>query len=412
MYPRLPVPKPGRESDPNLRRKGPRFDKLLLAILGGALIAGFVLGFVARPVLKSDNTLATRLAESDKAAASHKQRADDAVRSVEKLTEERKAMANKLAVADTAQKQLAGRAAEADKVAKDAAAVQAKLKAAVDKSGSVSTEYGEVHIQLSDKLLFKIGDDQLTERGKAVLAKLAITLKDLSDKQVSVQGHTDDTPVPQPPMPAIRRPTPKRGQKPAPLPPRPTGKFATNWELSSARALTIVHYLQDVAKLAPTRLAALAFGQYRPVSRANRALNRRIEIVVSPSRDLVGASRSSAGAAEDRRRRSRPGRAARTGPRSRVRRCHCASARPGPGSSSMISAGLRIGVESAGEIGIVPDALGSASASSSCIASRSSCGAGWRGREGIGSGAVADPARGNVGGRVRDGGGGGPLPSR
>ena len=41
--------------------------------------------------------------------------------------------------------------------------------------------------------------------------------------------------------------------------------FVTNWELSAARALTVVHYLQDDAKIDPTRLAAVAFGQYRPV---------------------------------------------------------------------------------------------------------------------------------------------------
>jgi chemotaxis protein MotB len=55
----------------------------------------------------------------------------------------------------------------------------------------------------------------------------------------------------------------------------------TNWELSAARALTVVHYLQDEAKIDPTRLAAVAFSQYRPVSK-QRAKNRRIEIVLYP----------------------------------------------------------------------------------------------------------------------------------
>jgi len=57
--------------------------------------------------------------------------------------------------------------------------------------------------------------------------------------------------------------------------------FVTNWELSAARALTVVQYLQDEAKIDPTRLAAVAFSQYRPVSK-NRAKNRRIEIVLYP----------------------------------------------------------------------------------------------------------------------------------
>lgn len=57
--------------------------------------------------------------------------------------------------------------------------------------------------------------------------------------------------------------------------------FITNWDLSAARALTVVHYLQDEAKLDPARLAAVAFGQYRPSSKS-RAKNRRIEIVLYP----------------------------------------------------------------------------------------------------------------------------------
>jgi len=64
-------------------------------------------------------------------------------------------------------------------------------------------------------------------------------------------------------------------------------RFATNWELSAARALTVVHYLQDTAKVDPSRLAALAFGQYRPMSRGNKALNRRIEIVLYPHKARI-----------------------------------------------------------------------------------------------------------------------------
>ena len=56
---------------------------------------------------------------------------------------------------------------------------------------------------------------------------------------------------------------------------------------AAARALTVVHYLQDTGKLDPTRLAALAFGQYRPVSRSNKAVNRRIEIVLYPYRAVI-----------------------------------------------------------------------------------------------------------------------------
>jgi chemotaxis protein MotB len=62
-------------------------------------------------------------------------------------------------------------------------------------------------------------------------------------------------------------------------------KFPTNWELSAARALTVVHYLQDEAKISPRRLAAVAFGQHRPASKV-KAKNRRIEIVLYPKHRL------------------------------------------------------------------------------------------------------------------------------
>jgi chemotaxis protein MotB len=142
--------------------------------------------------------------------------------------------------------------------------------------GSVSSEGDEIHLQLVDKVLFKLNDDQLTDKGKQVIDKVAAALKEIPDKQIWVQGHTDDQPI----FNLAPKPVPvKKGQKPPPvIPPR----FATNWELSAARALTVVHYLQDTAKLDPTRLAALAFGQYHPVSKQNKAANRRIEIVLYP----------------------------------------------------------------------------------------------------------------------------------
>ncbi|MBE7453983.1 MAG: OmpA family protein [Kofleriaceae bacterium] len=74
-----------------------------------------------------------------------------------------------------------------------------------------------------------------------------------------------------------------RPSAPAAEPPR----FASNWEPSSARALTVVHYLQQEAKVDPRRLAAVAFGEYRPAAR-QKAKNRRIEIVLYRSTSSPG----------------------------------------------------------------------------------------------------------------------------
>ena len=103
----------------------------------------------------------------------------------------------------------------------------------------------------------------------------------------------DDQPIflkkTEPPKPGKPDPKAPKPTKPSP-PPSPRKEYITNWELSAARALQVVHYLQDTAKIDPSRLAALAFGQYRPVSRSNKALNRRIEIVLYPKKVVATAA--------------------------------------------------------------------------------------------------------------------------
>jgi len=283
VYPRLPVPKAGkRDSEPVLGGGGsPPASKKLAIVAGAAAVGGLVLGFVLRPALTTDSRipeLETKLAEATKASDANKARGDELDQARRKLETEKLAAEDKLIEAMKAQKELAGKVAIAETKAKEQADVSSKLQAAVDKTiGLVSADGEEITLRLVDKVLFKTLDDQLTDTGKRVLDKVALALKEIPDKQIWVQGHTDDQPIAR--LPPPKAPPPKRGSKPEPPPPP---KFATNWELSAARALTVVHYLQDVAKVDPARLAALAFGQYRPVSRTNKAANRRIEIVLYP----------------------------------------------------------------------------------------------------------------------------------
>ena len=179
--------------------------------------------------------------------------------------------------------------------------LQDKLAAAVGANGEVVTADGAVKLSLVDQILFPTGEADLTPQGKEVLAKVGSALKEINDKQIWVQGHTDDQPIYVKKPAEAKKPEPKKPEKPEPkgakgkppvkvekAPEKPPEKkndavlaFVTNWELSAARALTVVHYLQDEAKIDPTRLAAVAFSEYRPVSK-NRAKNRRIEIVLYP----------------------------------------------------------------------------------------------------------------------------------
>jgi chemotaxis protein MotB len=204
-------------------------------------------------------------------------------------------LAKATADAEAARKDEAELKAKAD----EATALQAKLAEAVGQNGEVTTADGAVKLELVDQILFPTGEADLTPSGKDVLGKVGAALKEIGDKQIWVQGHTDDQPIfvkkpkPAPPEPVATKAKPAKAK--AGKPAAPAGKdakakpetndavlpFITNWELSAARALTVVHYLQDDAKIDPTRLAAVAFGQYRPVSKT-KAKNRRIEIVLYP----------------------------------------------------------------------------------------------------------------------------------
>lgn len=270
------APPPKQEPSPTERVKVKR-PYWMLAV--GA-VAGLALGFVVRPLVsgnpRADDAEAA-LATANKDLATKKDLLKVAEDTLAKEQERRERISTELNSAQSTNKELSAKAADVDAKAKQLDEQQKKLQAAVDKSlGSVSAQGDEIHLQLVDKVLFKLNDDQLTDKGKELIDKVAAALKEMPDKQIWVQGHTDDQPI----VNIVPKPAPlKKGQKPVPPPPP---RFATNWELSAARALTVVHYLQDTSKLDPSRLAALAFGQYRPVSKSNKAANRRIEIVLYP----------------------------------------------------------------------------------------------------------------------------------
>jgi chemotaxis protein MotB len=115
-------------------------------------------------------------------------------------------------------------------------------------------------VDLVDKILFDSGSAELSARGKEVLARMGAVLGKVDDKQVQVSGHTDNVPIAE--------------------------KFPSNWELSVTRAVNVVRFLSETAKVPPKRLMAAGFGSHQPVasngSPAGRARNRRIEILLIP----------------------------------------------------------------------------------------------------------------------------------
>ncbi|MCV6595742.1 MAG: peptidoglycan -binding protein [Mangrovicoccus sp.] len=117
----------------------------------------------------------------------------------------------------------------------------------------------------SSEVLFDSGSAELSFQGASEIAKIATVLRDLAGELpaelnwvIRVDGHTDNLPL------------------------SGAGRYRDNWELSQARALSVVRFLTDAYGFPPERLAATGFGEYQPVDPAStpeaRARNRRIEI--------------------------------------------------------------------------------------------------------------------------------------
>jgi chemotaxis protein MotB len=277
VYPKLPVPRQVSEK-PKVKGFGDDRSKQRLKLVGAAVAVaavGLVAGYLVAPDKKAELVKTQKaLASAQTAAKVEKDRADGVAKQLDVAEKDKVELEKKVSELSTKAGELEKKAADANMVA------EKKLKAALDAdSGSVSSEGDEIRLKLVDKVLFASGDDQLTAKGKKVLDKVGKALAELEDKQVWVQGHTDDTPIVVPKKDAKKK---KKGETC-----EPPVRFASNWELSAARALQVVHYLQDTVKIEPERLAALAFSEYRPVSKSNKAANRRIEIVLYPHKAVI-----------------------------------------------------------------------------------------------------------------------------
>ena len=129
----------------------------------------------------------------------------------------------------------------------------------------LSQSEGRIQVDLVDKVLFDSGQAEVSPRGEEVLTRLGAILKGVEDRQIQISGHTDDSPITLPELKA---------------------KFATNWELSTARAVNVVRFLVEKSEVKPGHLLAAGHGQYQPVTTNStpkgRAANRRIEILLLP----------------------------------------------------------------------------------------------------------------------------------
>jgi chemotaxis protein MotB len=119
-------------------------------------------------------------------------------------------------------------------------------------------------ISVGGDILFNTGSAELRPGGARALRLIAKVLKEYPERDVSIEGHTDNTPIGEP----------------------LSETYPTNWELSAARAARAVRFLQTEAGIEPDRLRVVGYGEHRPVAPNNdpehKARNRRIEIMLLP----------------------------------------------------------------------------------------------------------------------------------
>jgi chemotaxis protein MotB len=121
---------------------------------------------------------------------------------------------------------------------------------------------GMATITMPNTATFDSGSTKLTDGGKAIIDKVWEVLARYPDREILIEGHTDDVPIA----------------------PEFTDRYTTNWELSAARALAVLHYVSAKHQADPKRLSAVGCGEHRPLADnatpQGRATNRRVVIVV------------------------------------------------------------------------------------------------------------------------------------
>jgi len=136
--------------------------------------------------------------------------------------------------------------------------VSAALAGFEGKGLTVTQKDGKIYVNLDNKLLFKSGSTVVESEGKQALGSLGKAIESEKDLAILVEGHTDTDKI------------------------TPGGSMKDNWDLSVLRATSVVRILQESSRIDPTRITAGGRGEYVPVDPADKAKNRRIEVILAP----------------------------------------------------------------------------------------------------------------------------------
>jgi chemotaxis protein MotB len=238
-------------------KRGPgasRWGWIVAGILAVLLVVSLLLWASALGRLRGLESLPTRL--------------DDANASFARAQAENQKDKNRIAAL---QSRVADLEQEKDAAAQMAKSLENEMRADLEsKDVTISNLKGKLTVNILDRVMFDSGEAILKPAGESVMRKVAAILAGHPQLKIHVIGHTDNVPI------------------------RPEARirFASNWELSTARALAAVHFLTENAGVDPRRVGAIGYGEYRPLAdnatAEGRARNRRIAVTILPD-ELAGA---------------------------------------------------------------------------------------------------------------------------
>ncbi len=203
-----------------------------------------VLGFAAWKKQQELGVVQGQLAESRKTAEQKAAHLAEATHALELVRLRAEALAQEVSAVTSNQQKL-----------------EAEMRSALQtRDVAISELQGKLTVNILDRILFDSGEATLKPEGMQVLDEVAKVLARFESRQVQVFGHTDNVPI--------------------------RLRFASNWELSTARAVAAVRYLTEKAGVDPKRLSAVGCGEFQPIAdnatAEGRAKNRRIALVVLP----------------------------------------------------------------------------------------------------------------------------------
>lgn len=220
-------------------------------------------------IVRIENVLSDRNQEAGKTMTQMRQEVDRLTALVKQMDEELQKANKERALLIAERDRLALEKENREKELHDAQNTYGEL---IDKMRSeisrgevtISELQGKLTVNLVEKILFDSGSAEIKSSGKEVLSKVGMILNDVKDKEIRVEGYSDNLPIS----------------------PRLKSIYPSNWELSAARAISVVQFLRNTLNVPGERLSASGFAEFRPIADNStpegRAQNRRIQIILAP----------------------------------------------------------------------------------------------------------------------------------